>query len=202
MQGPAARQQLYDLRAMDFLIQQVSLEAELHMVVSLPVSSTPTTAPIETSGLHSAAAQPTSCPFRTPGLLQSSRQATAPGVPQATVGSLGPQPPKASYRSPSSRLRLPALAPGSARSPRISARYLGLQANGDAFKGAELPPLDRVTMPAGFVSTGDLEEDTQQLLEMDSEVHVALHCWLRGLLLTASAADMVSTLLCPTTGFV
>lgn len=167
MQSPAVRQQLLDLHAMDFLIQQVSLEADLQMNVSLPVSppATTTTGPIETSGLHHATAQPSSCPS---GSLQSSR---LPGVPEASAE---PPPSNPSYRRSSSRLRLPALPPGTARSPTISARYPGLQANGGAaFRLGELA-LGRVNLPAGFVSTGDLEEDTQQLLEMESEVHTPL----------------------------
>lgn len=157
---------------MSFLIQQVSLEAELQMNVSEPVSSTPTTAPTNSSGFHSAAAQPSSCPARTFGLLQSSQpDAAADKVP---TSSLEPRPQRASYRSSSSRLRLPALPPGSARSPRISARYPGLQASGGAAKEVE-PSSGGLTLPAGFVSTGDLEEDTQQLLEMDSEVYTSLH---------------------------
>lgn len=175
MQSPAVRQQLLDLRAMDFLIQQVSLEADLHMNVSLPVSppATTTTGPTEISGLHSAAVQPSSCPSRPSGSLESSRLPTIPGVPEATAE---PPPWTTSYRRSSSRLRLPALPPGTARSPRISARYPGLQANGSAASRVGEPALGRVNMSAGFVSTGDLEEDTQQLLEMESEVHTPLPC--------------------------
>ena len=185
---------------MSFIIQQVSLEAELQMNVSEPVSSTPTTAPTNSSGFHSAAAQPSSCPARTLGLLHNSQpDAAADTVPAST---LEPRPQRASYRSSSSRLRLPALPPGSARSPRISARYPGLQASGGAAKAVEPsgsarsprisarypglqasggpakavdPSSGGLKLPAGFVSTGDLEEDTQQLLEMDSEVYISLH---------------------------
>ena len=174
LQSPAVRQQLLDLHAMDFLIQQVSLEADLHMNVSLPVSSpATTTAPTETSRLLSAAAQPSLCPSRPSGFLQTSRPASTPGVADATA-----EPPQSntSYRRSSSRLRLPALPPGTARSPRISARYQGLQANGGTASRVAEPALGGANMPAGFVSTGDLEEDTQQLLEMESEVYIPLPC--------------------------
>lgn len=170
MQSPAVRQQLLHLHAMDFLIQQVSLEAELQMNVSVPLSST---GPTDSPGLHSASAQPSSCSVHTSALRQTSQPDAAPGIHNATVSSMEAQPQRASYRSSSSRLRLPALPPVSARSPRISARYPGLPANGVAPKVAQ-PSLDGLRMPAGFVSTGDLEEDTQQLLEMDSEVHSSL----------------------------
>ena len=173
MQSPAVRQQLLHLHAMDFLIQQVSLEAELQMNVSVPLSSTATTAPTDSPGLQSASAQPSSCSVRTSALRQTSQPDAAPGIHNATVSSMEAQPQRASYRSSSSRLRLPALPPVSARSPRISARYPGLPANGVAPKVAQ-PSLDGLRMPAGFVSTGDLEEDTQQLLEMDSQVHSSL----------------------------
>lgn len=151
---------------MTFLIQQVSLEAELQLNVSLPVSSTPTTAPTNASGLHNAAAQPSSRPARTSGLLPD-----AAAGHKVLASNLEPHSQRASYRSSSSRLRLPALLPGSARSPRISASCHGLQAAGGAAKAVE-PSAGGLQLPAGFVCTGDLEEDTQQLLEMVSEVQV------------------------------
>lgn len=197
---------------MTFLIKQVSLEAELQLNVSMPVSSTPSTAPTNASGLHNAAAQPSSSPACTSDLLHSSQLDAAAGIHKAPASSLEPHPQRASYRSSSSRLRLPALPPGSARSPRISARYPGLHVGGGAAHAVEpsgsarsprtsarYPGLDtsggaakevepasgRMQLPAGFVSTGDLEEDTQQLLEMGSEVQVLLHFLLLCLLSVA-----------------
>lgn len=207
MQIPAVRQQLLELNFMSFLVQQVSLEAGLQMNVSMPVSSTPTTAPTSASGVHSVAAQPSSCPACTSGLLHTSQPEAVTGVHKVPVGSLEPQSQRASYRS--SRLRLPALPPGSARSPRVSAR--GLQARVGAAKAVEpsgSAPSPRISarynssggtvttkaadeppsrgglnLPAGFVSTGDLEEDTQRLLEMESEVPTSLLVLLLCLLL-------------------
>ena len=183
VQIPAVRQQLLELNAMSFLIQQLSLESKLQMNVSVPVSSTPTTAPTNASGFHDAAAQPSSCPARPSGLLQPDAPA---GIHKVPASSLEPESHRTSFRSLSSRLRLPALPPGSARSPRISARYPGLQAGSGAAKAVEpsgsapSPIISArspgLQLPAGFVSTGDLEEDTQQLLDMGSEVRVSLHC--------------------------
>lgn len=195
MQIAAVRQQLLELNLMSFLIQQVSLEAELQMNTSMPVSSTPTTAPTSSSGFHSVAAQPSSCPARTSGLVLTSQPDAVTAVHNVPVGSLQPQSQGALHRKSSSRLRLPALPPGSARSlrgsargprarggaaqavgpsgsapsPRISARYSGGTAMATA---AEEPSWGGLKLPAGFVSTGDLEEDTQRLLEMESEVQI------------------------------
>lgn len=206
MQMPAVRQQLVELNLMSFLIQQVSLEAELQMTVSMPVSSTPTTAPPSSSGLRSVTAQPSSCPARTSGLLHTSQPDAIPGDQKVSVGTLERESQGASYRRSSSRLRLPALPPGSARSPRvsvrgpggatkaiepsgsapsprISARYSGGSATAKAAAGLKLP--------ASFVSTGDLEEDTQRLLEMESEVQISLPALSYGFALLSSYVRVV-----------
>lgn len=174
VQIPAVRQQLLELNAMSFLIQQVGLEAELQMTVSEPLSSTTTAAPTTASESHDAAAQPSSCPAGTSGSLHNSQPDAAAGKHKVPISSSQPHSQRASYRSSTSRLRLPALPPGSARSPRISARYPGLDASGGAAKAVE-PSWGGLQLPAGFLSAGDLEEDTQQLLEMGSEVQVSLH---------------------------
>ena len=115
---------------MEFLIQQISLEAELQMNVHTHTPSVKSTKPASE---------------------------------------------RASHRQSTSRLRLPALPPGTARSPRILAGYSGLDAPELPAKVAQ-PGLGGFQVPPGFVSSGDLEEDIQQLLEMDGEVlHPASH---------------------------
>ena len=187
MQSPAVQQQLLDMHAMDFLTQQVSLEAEVQMGTSLPVSSTATAPP--TNSLRQqptpvpalALTSPTSSlPARplaelelgaqsSSSMSQSTVQDLASGVQNKPLSSLEPDSQNRSYRKSTSRLRLPALPPGTARSLLISARFPGPDASG-ALSGEADSTATGYKVPPGFVSTGDLEEDAQQLLELESEV--------------------------------
>ena len=168
MQVPAVRKQLLELHAMDFTVQQISLEAELQMNVSMPVSSTATTAIAESPGPQHAVSQAPSR-LSCPSLPPSTQPETAPSTYTASLSSTKPASERAPHRQSTSRLRLPALPPGTARSPRIAAEYSGLGASGVPAKAPEAG-LGGFKVPPGFVSSGDLEEDIQQLLEMDSEV--------------------------------
>jgi len=77
---------------------------------------------------------------------------------------------KESFGKLSSRLRLPSLPPNSTRSPKISAGHPELDSGVASVKAAEAGSV-RQKLPQDFVSKGDLEEDMQQLLEMDSQVN-------------------------------
>ncbi len=152
MQVEVVRQHLYELRIMDFLIRNIGLEAELNLATAVPLSSTVTSA--------ASPAPPSTDPnaamtAMTPSSLSPSRYDMSHKEP---VGKL------------SSRLRLPSLPPNSTRSPKISAGQPWLDSGLALVKTAEAGSA-RQKLPPDFVSKGDLEEDMQQLLEMDSQVN-------------------------------
>ncbi|DBB02952.1 TPA: hypothetical protein ACH3X1_013548 [Trebouxia sp. C0004] len=144
------RQHLYELCVMDFLIKKIGLEAEMNLTTAVPLSSTVTStdspAPPSTDTVAATTAM-------TASLLNSSRYDMSH---------------KESFGKLSSRLRLPSLPPNSTRSPRISAGHHMLDSSLALLKAAEAGSV-RQTFPPDFVSKGDLEEDMQQLLEMDSQ---------------------------------
>ncbi len=137
---------------MDFLIGNISLEAELNLATAVPLSSTVTSA--------ASPAAPSTDPIA--------------ATPAMTPSSFNPSRYDMSHKEPfeklSSRLQLPALPPNSARSPKIAAGHPGLDSGLALVKPAEAGSA-RQKLPPDFVSKGDLEEDMQQLLEMDSQVN-------------------------------
>ena len=152
MQVEVVRQHLYELRVMDFLIRNIGLEAELNLATAVPLSSTVTSA--------ASPAPPSTDPNA--------------AMTAMTPSSLSPSRYDMSHKEPfgklSSRLRLPSLPPNSTRSPKISAGHPRLDSGPALVKPAEAGSA-RQKLPPDFVSKGDLEEDMQQLLEMDSQVN-------------------------------
>lgn len=150
MQAEVVRQHLYGLGVMDFLIRNINLEAELNLATAVPLSSfvtSPDSAP-NTDSIAATTAM-------TASLLSPSRYDMSH---------------KESFGKLSSRLRLPSLPPNSTRSPKISAGHPELDSGVASVKAAEAGSV-RQKLPQDFVSKGDLEEDMQQLLEMDSQVN-------------------------------
>ncbi|KAA6425220.1 MAG: dual specificity catalytic domain containing, partial [Trebouxia sp. A1-2] len=144
------RQHLYELCVMDFLIRNIGLEAELHLATAVPLSSTVTSA--------DSPAPPSTDPIG----------ATTAMTPASLSHSRYDMSHKESFGKLSSILRLPSLPPNSTRSPKISAGHPG-QDSGLALAKAAKAGSARQKLPPHFVSKGDLEEDMQQLLEMDSQ---------------------------------
>lgn len=151
MQAEVVRQHLYELCVMDFLIRNIGLEAELHLATAVPLSSTVTSA--------DSPAPPSTDPIG----------ATTAMTPASLSHSRYDMSHKESFGKLSSILRLPSLPPNSTRSPKISAGHPG-QDSGLALAKAAKAGSARQKLPPHFVSKGDLEEDMQQLLEMDSQV--------------------------------
>jgi len=150
VQAEVVRQHLYGLGVMDFLIRNINLEAELNLATAVPLSSfvtSPDSAP-NTDSIAATTAM-------TASLLSPSRYDMSH---------------KESFGKLSSRLRLPSLPPNSTRSPKISAGHPRLDSGPALVKPAEAGSA-RQKLPPDFVSKGDLEEDMQQLLEMDSQVN-------------------------------
>ena len=152
MQAKVVRQRLYELRVMDFLMRNINLEAELDLATAVPLSSTVTSV--------ASPAPPSTDPIA----------ATTATTPSSLSHSRYDMSHKESYGKLSSRLRLPSLPPNSTRSPKISAGHPGLDSGLALVKTAEAGSA-RQRFPPDFVSKGDLEEDMQQLLEMDSQVY-------------------------------
>ena len=160
---------------MDFLMQEIGLEAELQLGTSVPISSKATTAelPAPPSTGHISVQTPTaSTPLKT-----AVSPASAPGTGTGTSDQLDSVLQKASARKSSSRIRLPALSQEATSSPRISARfpardgYAASARDGYASSARSVlaGPVDQL-LPDGFVASGDLEEDAQRLMDMESEV--------------------------------
>ena len=152
VQAEIVRQHLYELRVMDLLIRNIGLEAELNLATAVPLSSTVTSA-------HPPA----------PPSIDPIAATTA--MTPSSLSHIGYEMShKESFGKLSSRLRLPSLPPNSTRSPKISAGHPGLDSGLALVKAAEAGSA-RQKLPPDFVSKGDLEEDMQQLLEMDSQVY-------------------------------
>ena len=166
VQAPAVRQGLFELHVMDFLLHEISLDAELQLAMAVPLSSTAASAasPAPRSpgptAVMSAMDTKASSP-QSPGMHASLIMAES----DAASSRLDATSHKASFRKSSSRIRLPALPPDSTRSPKISARHPS-QGPGRPFEAGPASP----KLPPGFVSTGDLEEDMQQLMGIESQV--------------------------------